>query len=329
MQSNREYTFDYLRSMSMIMVILIHVANIYSRDFDIISNTSFLFSLIYNTISRISVPLFFMISGALLLDRKFDKDKYLKRIYKYLLLIVAWDIIYLLWEYFFLGITYDNLFLLLIKPYRAHLWFLYTIFIIYLLQPFIKLFLDKLSRNFKIFFFILWLILSTLSMYNSLISGGFTIFSDIGYFVIGKYLYDFLKKQDLTKYNFIIIIMFIFSVAASIFLNYKASLQFNMFYNMFFAYRTPYIILSSFLIFILFYNLFHLKKPSKIILLLSDLSLGIYLIHGIFLDITSQMFNYDNINALFGIPLFSFLILLCSAGTVYLLKKNNVISKIL
>ena len=62
----------------MIMVITIHVANVYSRSFGFISNKSYIFSLIYNTVSRISVPIFLMISGALLVDRGFNKNKYFK-----------------------------------------------------------------------------------------------------------------------------------------------------------------------------------------------------------------------------------------------------------
>ena len=138
MTKNREYAFDILRVISMLMVIIIHVANIYCRSFGIISNSSYLISLIFNTICRISVPIFFMISGTLLLDRKFNKEKYIKRVLKYVLLIIIWDIIYLVWEYFYLGVTYDKLYKLIIDPYRAHLWFLYTILVLYIVQPILK-----------------------------------------------------------------------------------------------------------------------------------------------------------------------------------------------
>ena len=100
----REYSFDILRVIAMIMVIVIHVSNVYTRSFNFIDSTSYLIALIFNTISRVSVPIFFMISGALLLDRKFELKKYKKRVLKILLLIVVWDILYLIWEYLFLGI---------------------------------------------------------------------------------------------------------------------------------------------------------------------------------------------------------------------------------
>ena len=329
MKQNREYSFDILRAISMIMVIIIHVSNIYCRKYGFISSNSYVFSLIFNTISRVSVPIFFMISGALLLNRPFDKSKYIKRIIKFIILIVAWDIIYLIWEYLYLGITYNKLYMLLITPYRAHLWFLYTIIVLYLMQPILKYILDKANRLIKISLFILWSILCTFSMYNYTIAQVFTIFCYIGYFVIGYYLYKYIKNQNLNKYNSIAICMLLISYMASIYLNYKASFQFNMFYNNFFAYRAPYIILCSFILFILIYNWFHLSKPNKVIMFFSDISIGVYLIHGIFLDITSKVFDYSKINALIGVPVFTIIIFVCSIISVYILRKSKVLSKIL
>ena len=329
MKKTREYSFDILRAISMVMVIIIHVSNVYCRKYGLISSNSYVFSLIFNTISRVSVPIFFMISGALLLNRNFDKSKYINRIIKFIILIVAWDIIYLIWEYLYLGIKYDKLYMLLVSPYRAHLWFLYTIIILYLIQPILKYILNKANNLIKIGLFILWFIFSTLSMYNYTIAQTFTIFCYTGYFVIGYYLYNYIKNQKLNKYNLIAILMLLISYSASIYLNYKSTLQFNMFYNNFFAYRAPYIILCSFVLFTLIYNWFHSSKPHNIIMFFSDISLGVYLIHGIFLDITTKIFDYTKINALIGVPLFTIIIFICSIISVYILRKSKILSKIL
>ena len=174
----REYTFDVLRVIAMIMVIIIHVSNVYTRSYNFIDTNSYLVSLIFNTISRVSVPIFFMISGALLLDRNFDFKKYKKRILKIILLIVVWDILYLIWEYYFLGVSYNKLYKLFLEPYRAHLWFLYTIVILYVIQPLLKYILDRTNKPIKIVLFFAWIILSTISMYNVTIANIFTIFSN-------------------------------------------------------------------------------------------------------------------------------------------------------
>ena len=327
--NNRELAFDILRVIAMCMVVVIHVSNVYSRSFGIISNKSFLVSLGFNTISRVSVPIFLMISGALLVDRSFNKNKYFKRIIKYLILIIVWDIIYLLWEYFYLGISYNRLYILLIEPYRAHLWFLYTILTLYIIQPLLKLILDKSSKTIKILLLLIWFILSTLSLVNYNIASIFTIFSYIGFFIIGKYLYDYIKKNNLKKYNLLFILLIIINICLSINFNYSYSLKYNRFYNLFFAYRSPFIIISSLALFILVITNYRKEKLPKIIKYLSEVSLGVYLIHGIFLDITIKLFNYQLTNVLYGIPLFAIIILILSIISVSILKKIKYVNYII
>ena len=327
----REYTFDVLRVISMIMVIVIHVSNVYTRSFNFIDTNSYLVSLVFNTISRVSVPIFFMISGALLLDRNFDFKKYKNRILKIILLIVVWDLLYLIWEYLFLGVKYDKLYKLIIEPYRAHLWFLYNIVILYATQPILKYILDKANNIIKMILFVIWLLLSTISMYNIFIANIFTIFSNIGFFILGKYMYDYLQnnKQNNKKYTLIMVLLVIISYSISIYLNFTASLKFNMFYNLFFAYRTPFIILSSFIIFKIVYIYCHNKKPKDIILISSDLSLGVYLIHGMFLDVTTKYVDYKNIIPIIGIPSFTLFILVLSLISVVILRKIKYINKVI
>lgn len=327
--NKRELAFDILRVIAMCMVVVIHVSNVYSRSFGIISNKSFFVSLGFNTISRVSVPIFLMISGALLVDRSFNKNRYFKRIIKYLTLIIVWDIIYLLWEYFYLGISYNRLYMLLIEPYRAHLWFLYTILTLYIIQPLLKLILDKSSKTIKILLLLIWFILSTLSLVNYNIASIFTIFSYIGFFIIGKYLYDYIKNNNLKKYNLIFILLIIINISLSIYFNYTYSLKYNRFYNLFFAYRSPFVIISSLALFTLVITNYRKEKLPKIIKYLSEVSLGVYIIHGIFLDITIKLFNYQLTNVLYGIPLFALIILILSIISVSILKKIKYVNYII
>lgn len=329
MKKTREYAFDILRVISMIMVIIIHVANVYCRSFDLISNKSYLAALIFNTICRVSVPIFFMISGALLLDRNFNKSKYLKRVIKYIILIVAWDIIYLVWEYFYLGVTYNKLYMLIFDPYRAHLWFLYTILVLYAVQPLLKIIMDKANNNVKMAMLIIWFLLSLASMINPYIAKFFTIFSYTGYFILGKYFYEFIKKHDLKKFNLLFICLIIVCFSISVVMNYSLSIKVNQFYNKFFAYRTPFIMLSSFALFILITSNYKKDNLNKWIMNLSDLSLGVYLIHGIFLDVTVKKFIYSSFNPVIGIPFFTIIIFICSTISVFLIRKIKFLNELI
>lgn len=329
MSKTREFSFDILRVIAMCMVIIVHVSNVYSRGFGIITDGSFFGSLCFNTISRVSVPIFLMISGALLLDRNFDKNKYFKRLVKFVILIAAWDIIYLIWEYYYLGVSYDHLYKLFFEPYRAHLWYLYTIITLYAIQPLLKLILDKSSTKIKYLLLFVWFALSSLSIVNSTIANAFTLFSYIGFFVVGKYLYEFIKNNDLKKYNILCILTIIICISLSICLNYTYSHRYHMFYNLFFAYRTPFIILSSVALFTLIVVNYTKDNVPKVIKTLSDVSLGVYLIHGIFLDITIQTFSYQDKISVIGIPLFFIFILILSVISVLILKKIKYVNKII
>ena len=288
MKNKRELSFDILRVISMIMVIIIHVANVYCRNYGIINNSSYLISLIFNTISRISVPLFFMISGALLLNQKFDKEKYKKRLFKYIIIILFWDIFYLIWEYFYLNIKYDNLYMLIIQPFRAHLWFLYTIIVLYLLQPILKIILEKISKRNRIILLILWFVISSMGLINSYIATYFSIFTYIGYFILGKYLYDFSLITNLKKYNTCFITTMIICYALSIILNYVASINTNSFFNLFFAYKTPFIILSS----ILFVNLSLILSILLLIPIVSPTYIVLILMHHLQFAMHLYLFDF-------------------------------------
>ena len=72
----RDNRLDLLRVISMIMVVIIHIANYYCRAFNDIDKISYLGTLIFNTISRISVPFFLMISGATLLNKEYEKQNF-------------------------------------------------------------------------------------------------------------------------------------------------------------------------------------------------------------------------------------------------------------
>ena len=156
----------------------------------------------------------------------------------------------------------------------------------------------------------------------------FTLFSYIGFFVLGKYLYDYVKKNDLRKYNILLIVSMIVCFTVSIILNYTSSMKYNMFYNLYFAYRTPFIIISSFAFYTLIISNYRKDDLDKIIMKLSDLSLGVYLIHGIFLDITVKIFLYPSVSAFIGIPLFTFIIFICSITSTYILKKIKIVNYI-
>lgn len=79
----KNYNLELIRMISFIFVIVIHVSNYYCRAYGDITIGEYSFSLLLNLLARISVPCFFMITGALLLGRQESLHKHAKRIFQF------------------------------------------------------------------------------------------------------------------------------------------------------------------------------------------------------------------------------------------------------
>ena len=71
----KNYNIELIRTISFILVIVIHVTNYFCRAFGKINMGEYGFALILDTFARVSVPCFFMISGAMLLGRTESDQK--------------------------------------------------------------------------------------------------------------------------------------------------------------------------------------------------------------------------------------------------------------
>jgi surface polysaccharide O-acyltransferase-like enzyme len=98
---------------------------------------------------------------------------------------------------------------------------------------------------------------------------------------------------------------------------------------MFFAYRSILIVLSSLSVYAFILVNFKKKSESKILFNLAELSFGIYLLHGIFLDITKKLFDYYSMNPIYSILLLSIIIFVVTALVVKILRKISIFKKYL
>ena len=117
----KDYNLELIRMASFVLVIAIHVSNYFCRADGQISDGEYLFSLVIDTFARVSVPCFFMISGALLLGRDEPLSKHWKRLRRFFLALVVWSVIYYLWNTFYMKSDFD-LREIFYVPAEAHLW---------------------------------------------------------------------------------------------------------------------------------------------------------------------------------------------------------------
>ena len=332
MQKKRIYYLDILRVIACLAVIMIHS----SCDYVMYKTTNFNFWVgnIFDSFARLGVPLFVMISGALLLDEKYDysKEKLLKHIKKMILFFVFWSFVYCL-----LFNIIGQLFLLEkdFNVYRIinafvqgyyHLWYIYLIIGLYLILPLLRLWVNDKNKKYVEYFIILSLIFNFLipqiiiigNCYGSALVGindilcsklclqyvgGFTT-----YFILGWYINNYEIKHKKLIY-----ILGIISILISIFGTYILDLEF-------YGNLSLHVLLYTAAVFLFVKNI--KTKENKLILFISKYSLGIYAIHAIFIYVANKVLLKINFtNALINIPIVFVVTLVASTIGAYIISK--------
>lgn len=152
----REIWIDYLRVISAIAVIIIHVTAgfLYESNYAFISWWIGLFAA---GTMRFCVPIFVMVSGALLLSKRYSlKDHLKKRIQKVLSPFIFWSIIYILIDLILPVLKGEPISLMSSLKYfisglffgvRGHLWYIYMILGLYLLIPYLQKWTSQYEKN--------------------------------------------------------------------------------------------------------------------------------------------------------------------------------------
>ena len=211
-RSESVFYLDFLRILSMLGVIFMHIASVPLRTG---IGRSWMFFNVITSFSFTAVPVFFMISGALVLESgKTGSVGYLlkKRIPKLVIPLVVWSLFYLLpgdiiqqliSGSFDFSSYLKSVALIPSEVPAIHLWFVYTLVPLYLVSPFLKAMLDRLDKKSEAFLIVLSASVIVLKTLRSLISGGlqsyfnFDILNKLDIF--GGYLSFFLIGYFLKK----------------------------------------------------------------------------------------------------------------------------------
>lgn len=344
--NKKSLNIEFIRIFAIFMTITIHVSNLYIYSFTKVCNGYFLTSVILNSVSRICVPLFFMISGALSIPKEYSFKKYCSRILKFILVLFIWSFIYYIqkngFEFKNIGVVFVNS-IFNANMTSRHLWYMYAFIGINIVLPFIQSMCKNLNTEQENLFLTLWVILSGISVIIIPIARTITKtnidFSYpipminaayyLGYFICGHILYKRFNNINFDKIkNIVCIVTFILSTAITAFFTYYISVKTNKLFDSMLWYKSIYIILATFSIFLLFIS----KKEAfknPIILKFSTHSFGIYLIHILFLNIIKQYINIIDFNPIIAVPLVTLIIYFASLVSCAILSKIPYINKIL
>lgn len=333
----KNYNIEIVRALSFVMVIIIHVANYFCRAFEYIGMGEYLFSLVLNTLARVSVPSFFMISGALLLGRNETMKKNLQRVSRFLPVLVIWTAIYYLFNTYYMDQTVELKKILEI-PAEAHLWYLYVMIPIYLMLPFLQAMCRgmsaKLEKEFVIVGTVVVVVLHIISYANLKLYYDVPILGNRVYiyylfmgYVIAKY------KDTLPKRRGLWLSIFLGSSALNVVATTIGSIWLNNHCERFVEYGNPFVIVSSLAFFIMMMQAgdgkIQVKESLKHIIDTGcACSFGIYLIHILFLDNFKKYVKAYEVSAYWAVPALVVSILGVSLLCVYLIRKTAIGRKI-
>lgn len=332
--------YDILKILACFTVIINHTGGLMILDNP--QRYQIIFYLSFFHFSKIGVPLFIMVSGALLLGRDDDpKRLYLKRIPRILLVLIVFS------TYVFVarnGIspsllpTYIKT--LLAGPVITPYWYLYMLVGLYLVTPFIQ----RMVRNFtetdyRSLFLISFLMVSTLPIilyYLKITVSSLLIvnlFSGyVVYFIIGYYLKsrETSKKGSLTAW-----ITLISTILVSVILmmrEYDRTGELVMFLDNVNYITTVVPSVAAFYL-VKHYATSHevSEKSFKAIRIVSDTTFGIYLIHALLQNRLRFIFDFFSI-ALDPVPstfLFQVTLFVICFILIYPLKKIPLVRQFL
>lgn len=341
----REYEFDYLRSIAAFGVIVIHVCAMDWRNLDIYSSY-WLTIHIYDMMAKFSVPIFFMISGRFFLDpiRSFEFNKMIRKIKHLILVFSFWSCIYMILNVLRVlvtgGIIRENIKWIILEFFGGeyHMWFLYAIIGLYLITPLLrKIVEDKRTiEYFLILFFVFSLILPILEklprvgIVLSTISDEMVFHFTLGYsgyYILGYYLYAYRFSKNKRKKIYILGIVGIFM---SCMLTYISSIQTGIANEELANYLSPNVAITAIAVYVFAMEKGKIIVGKKGIELIASSSLGIYMIHPVFLWIFEWFgFTQKNFIPIISVPVIASAVLIISLIFIQIMSKNLYLRKVI
>ena len=327
---SRNINYDILRLIATFAVILIHIISIYNlNNFYKYDDFDLYFYDILNKSLFWCVPVFFMLSGALLLGN--DKEDmfsfYRKRFNKILLPTLFWSMFFLVYLHLYQNFNLANMIgaFLKGKPFY-HLWFMFAILGLYVFTPYLRIIVQKLEkREFQVLLILLFIFSMGDNFLSQFLSNSGTLFSSfvgyLGYFILGFYIkkFGFILPKFLRGLFPFLLLTLIFAII-SFMITHKYNLDIS-----FLSYHSPLILLEAFILYCYINSKKITIKSSSTIFALSDLTFGVYLIHPLFIILLKPYFSINNMEYMI---LFFILTTLFSFLSIFIILKIKYINKI-
>ena len=291
-------SLDVIKTVAIITVLMTHISASFVILFPV-SSPEFIWGNIIDSISRIGVPLFVMVSGALFLDedKSFNtKEFFKKHLLKMVVLLVVWSLVYGILYSIVSGVSILDYIFNFAGTLYPHVWYMYMIIGLYLITPVLRLFVKRENSKYILYFIILSVCANYVPAFMGLFQNifGFVVSKYTSrlylnfasgyttYFLLGWYLTNMGVKKS-TKRNLVVlggISLVLMIVLTQIFEN-SIPESYNYTYDNLSILPFLYSLGS----FVLLYKKENTKKDGKVFHFISKFTFGIYMLHIIFLEI--------------------------------------------
>jgi surface polysaccharide O-acyltransferase-like enzyme len=341
---------DLIRTLAIVLVILLHasieqVPAVVGATSDVL--VQWWSVNIYHSLSRVGVPLFVMLSGALLLQSSKVNEPlkvfFRKRASRIALPFLFWGLTYFAWRIF---VNHESLTLYSIGqsiiwgPY-FHFWFLYMLIGLYLVTPLLRVYVANASWKLQRYALVLWLIGTALVpligiFANYYLNNNLFIFTGYaGYFLLGIYLMRVQLRKPLLLTLFLIGVVWTAVGTYLITATTGGSQQYFFYDNL-----SAGVILASASLFLLLGTVQYDKiqkrftRISGLLHFISKNSLGIYLFHFIVLETLQKGYlgvqiSLATMNPIIEIPLLTIVTLILCILVLYPLKKIPLVNRLI
>jgi len=280
---------DPMRVLGAVAVVVIHVASPAVVEFGRIPRLDWWLSTAAYTACRWAVPLFIMLSGALLLDPSKDEPVgtfYRRRLWRVGIPTIFWSAFYLGWRAWYQEKPTDFDWILnslaIGAPY-PHLYFLYLLAGLYLVTPYLRLFLRHATRRQQLAAVILAF---GVGLGDKLVrcwfGGGVNVFwmfvPYLGYYLAGWYLRDITldaRQGRLAGWLWLASVPLTL-LLTRLLLNQREHLAMRLWPT---EYLSPTIVLMSLAAFLYLSHVYRDLPRQPVLTALGESMLGVYLIH--------------------------------------------------
>jgi len=301
---------DILKIMAIFGVILLHVSAPFLVPFR--EAGDWWIGNLYDSFTRWCVPLFVMVSGALVLPSA-DKvplgEFLLIRVRRILTPFLFWSALYFAYR---IQVNGEDLpisrFLpmILTEPIYYHLWFVYMLVILYLFAPVASAFLNQAQASHIRYLIALWFFWASLlpiidhpfdfTLYFTPDLDDYSALRLSGYFLLGYVLKDWFSNSAWGLSG--LLMVFLLGGAATIFGTYFMSMAAGQFHPFFYKYFSVTVVAMTVSLFLLIKSIFNTRRESgedglerirfispRYLQITGESIYGVYLIHALVLEV--------------------------------------------